>query len=153
MEIEFLTKVVENPVLNRFKNRPLTEFQISELEKNFNNGNTFPKAFREFLFLAGDFNNFAFDDLGEGLIELQNIMNEEIKAAGQEVTMPVFAFSVYDSQYSVIFLDETSDDPGVYIVSPFLAKEGTETLIKSSVWKFTALVNESVHRVKNNIAF
>jgi hypothetical protein len=153
MKIEYLNEVVENPVLNNFKNRPLNEAQITSLEKAHNDGKAFPKAFREFLYLAGDFNNFAFDDLGEGLEELQNIAKEEMTASGQEVKRPFFAFDVYDSQYSAIFLDENEPDPKVYLISPFLAKEKSEPLVKPNGWIFSKLVNESLRRVKYNIAF
>lgn len=37
--------------------------KIKQLEQKFNQGIELPKAFREFLFLAGDFNNFGFDDI------------------------------------------------------------------------------------------
>lgn len=152
MDIKYMTQVKENPVIN-FKNEPMSIFDIEKLEKKYNKGKEFPKAFREFLFLAGDFNNFSFDDLGEGLDELQNMAKEELEWCDQKIERPFFAFDVLDSQYSVIFLDETDEDPKMYLISPFLAKGGSEPLIKDSTWKFTALVNESIRRVKNNIAF
>ncbi|MDR6969670.1 hypothetical protein J2X31_003704 [Flavobacterium arsenatis] len=153
MTIQYLNTIVENPVLDGFKNRPLSIEKIVELENKFNKGKEFPKAFREFLFLAGDFNNFAFDDLGEGLGELQNIAKEELESTNQKVDRPFFAFSVYNSCYSVIFLDETEEDPKVYLIMPFLAKGGSQPLIKPNGWNFKALVEEHIHRVKNNIPF
>ncbi len=150
MNIEYMVQVKNNPVLN-FKNEPMTISDIEKLEKKYNKGKEFPKAFREFLFLAGNFNNFGFDDLGEGLDALQELANEELEMAGQKVDKPFFTFDVYNSQYSVIFLDETKEDPKVYLISPFLAKGGSESLVQPNGWEFTALVNESIHRVKNNI--
>lgn len=153
MTIEYLKKIVENPVLDDFKNRPMSIEDIEKLEKKYNNGKEFPKAFREYLFLAGNFNNFGLDDLGEGLDELQNIAKEELDWCNQKIDRPFFTFSVYDSCYSVIFLDETNENPKVYLVMPFLAKRGTEQLIKANGWEFKALVEEYIHRVKNNIPF
>jgi hypothetical protein len=152
MNIEYMVQVKNNPVIN-FKNEPMVISDIEKLEKKYNKGKEFPKAFREFLFLAGNFNNFGFDDLGEGLDSLQELAKEELEMAGQKVDKPFFAFDVYNSQYSVIFLDENKEDPKVYLISPFLAKGGEMPLIKPNDWEFTALVNEHIHRVKNNIPF
>lgn len=152
MNIEYMIQVKNNTVIN-FKNEPMSISNIENLEKKYNEGKEFPKAFREYLYLAGNFNNFGFDDLGEGLDELQNIAKEELEIAGQKVERSFFAFDVYNSQYSVIFLDETEEDPKVYLISPFLAKGGSEPLIKPNGWIFSELVNENIRRVKNNIAF
>ena len=153
MEIIYLKQVKENPKLRGFINEPMSITEIEALENKYNKGGVFPKAFREYLFLAGNFNNLAFDDLGEGLNELQKLANEELAMVGQKVDRPFFAFSVYNSQYSVIFLDESEEDPKVYLISPFLAKGGSEPLVKPNGWIFSELVNESIRRVNNNIPF
>lgn len=152
MNIEYMEQVKKNPVIN-FKNEPMVISEIEKLEKKYNSGKEFPKAFREFLFLAGDFNNFGFDDLGEGIDELQNIAKEDMDFADQKLDRPFFAFDVLDSMYSVILLDEIEENPKVYLLMPFLAKGGSQPLLKSNSWNFTELVNESIRRVKNNIAF
>lgn len=147
-----MKQVQENPILDGFKNKGFSVDKIEDLEQKYNEGKEFPKSFREFLFLAGDFNNVAFD-LIDVFEELQKLANEELKMIGQKVDIPFFAFSVYDSQYSVIFLDETNEDPKVYLIDPYGAKEGSEQLIRPNGWIFSELVNESIRRVKNNIAF
>lgn len=152
MTIEYMTKVKENPKINNFVNRGFSEEKIQKIESKYNRGKKFPKAVREFLYLAGDFNNFGFDDI-DGIVDLQELANEELEMAGQKVDKPFFAFSVYNSCYSVIFLDETKEDPKVYLIMPFLAEGGAEPLIKPNGWEFTALVNEHIYRVKNNIPF
>lgn len=152
MTIEYLTKVKENPKINNFTNRGFSEVKIQEIESKFNKGKKFPKAFREFLFLAGDFNNFGFDDI-DGIIDLQELAKKELERTNQKVERTFFAFSVYDSCYSVIFLDETEEDPKVYLIDVYGAKEGAQPLIKPNGWEFTALINEYIHRVKNNIPF
>ncbi len=153
MTIQYLQKIVENPVLNRWINRPLPIEKIEELEAKFNDGRMFPKAFREYLYLAGDFNNFGFDDLGETLTDFQDIAVKDLEFTEQKVFRPFFAFDVFNSQYSVIFLDESEDDPAVYLISPFLAKRGTVPLVKRNGWMFSSLVNESIYRAKNNMPF
>ena len=152
MDIKYMEQVKDNPALKGFRNEPMTITEISKLESKYNEGREFPKAFREFLFLAGNFNCYHFDDLGEGIDQLQQYAKEDLEMAGQKIDRPFFSFSVYNSQYSVIFLDETKDDPKIYLISPFLAKGGSEPLIKPNGWDFTALVNESIRRIKNNIS-
>ncbi|WP_294310475.1 hypothetical protein [uncultured Chryseobacterium sp.] len=152
MTIQYLTQVKENPILRGFKNEQMTMSEIAKLELKYNNGNQFSKAFREFLFLAGEFNNFAFD-LIDGIEELQEYAKEDMEIAGQILNKPFFAFDVLDSIYSVILLDEINPDPKVYLLMPFLAKGGSEPLLKPNGWDFTALVNENIRRVKNNISF
>ncbi|WP_334126351.1 hypothetical protein [Empedobacter brevis] len=161
MDIKYMTEIKKNMKIPRkpWPNEGLSVAEIEKLELKYNQGKEFPRAFREFLFLAGENNNFAFDDLGEGIDELQNIAQEDIDFAGQQLDRPFFAFKVYDSQYSVILLDEIDEDPKVYKLCPFLAKGGSEPLLRipkggfKENYTFTELVNESIRRVKNNIAF
>ena len=157
MTIEYLTYVRENPILRGFKNEPMPLAEIAKLELKYNKGKEFPKAFREFLYLAGAFNNFAFDDI-DGLEELQQYAKEDLEKTKQKVIKPFFTFNVYDAEYTSLFLDETAEDPKVYIIDPFGAKEGKPLIrIPTGGFKenytFTELVNESIRRVKNNIAF
>ncbi|TXF79491.1 SMI1/KNR4 family protein [Chryseobacterium sp.] len=157
MNIEYMTQVKENPVLEGFKNRSFSLDKIKQIEQKFNHGKEFPKAFREFLFLAGDFNNIAFDGI-DGIEELQEYAKEDLEKTKQKVDKPFFAFHVYDGLYSVIFLDETNEDPKVYMIDPFEALEGS-TLISipkggfKENYTFTELVNESIRRIKDNISF
>lgn len=135
------------------KSEGLSIYEIENLEQKYNYGKKFPKAFREYLFLSGEYFNGGFDTLGEGLDQLQKYAKEDMEMAGQILNKPFFAFDVLDSMYSVILLDETDDNPKVYLLMPFLEKGGSEPLLKPNGWDFTALVNESIRRVKNNISF
>lgn len=155
MTIQYLTKVVENPVLEGFKNRSLSIEKIEKLEKKYNKGKEFPKAFREYLFLAGDFNNFAFDDLGEGLDELQVLAKEELEITGAKIDRPFFVFNQLTGceYFTFIYLDENIEDPKTYVCSPYYKSTKDEEFIKHNGFTFTELVNESIHRVKNNIPF
>lgn len=150
MKVKYLQQVKENKILRSFTNEGMTEKEIKGLEDKYNNSKEFVVAFKEYLFLAGKFSNFGFDDI-EGIEELQDIFNEEMKINGEKLDRPVFAFDVYDSQYSVIYLDEDKEDPDVYLCCPY--HDDDEPLIKSNGFIFSELVNEFVRRVKNNIAF
>lgn len=138
--------------MRSFINRGFSIDKIKQIESKYNHGKEFPKAFREFLFLAGDFNNFGFDDI-DGIEALQEYAKEDMEMAGQTLNRPFFAFDVLDSMYSVILLDEINEDPKVYLLMPFLAKGGSQPLIKPNGWNFTDLVNENIRRVKNDISF
>jgi len=148
-----MTNVKKNMTISRkpFPNKGLSIREIEELEKKYNQGKEFVKAFREYLFLAGENNNFAFDDLGEGLDELQNIVQEDMDFTGQKIDKRYFAFDVLDRMYSVILLDEDAEDPLVYLLNPYGFLDGDTPLLKSNGWYFTALVNERIRRVKNNL--
>lgn len=152
MTIEYVTQIKENVKLRSFINRGFSIDKIKQIESKYNHGKEFPKAFREFLFLAGDFNNFGFDDI-DGIEALQEYAKEDMEMAGQTVNRSFFAFDVLDSMYSVILLDEINEDPKVYLLMPFLAKGGSQPLIKPNGWNFTDLVNENIRRVKNDISF
>ncbi|WP_294280769.1 hypothetical protein [uncultured Chryseobacterium sp.] len=152
MNIEYVTQIKENVKLRSFINRGFSIDKIKQIESKYNHGKEFPKAFREFLFLAGDFNNFGFDDI-DGIEALQEYAKEDMEMAGQTVNRSFFAFDVLDSMYSVILLDEINEDPKVYLLMPFLAKGGSQPLIKPNGWNFTDLVNENIRRVKNDISF
>lgn len=155
MNIELMANLKKNLKLPNTvaKSAGLSITEIENLERKYNQEKEFPRAFREYLFLAGDYFNGGFDTLGEGLDELQNIAKEDMDFAGQQLDRPFFAFDVLDSMYSVILLDEIEENPKVYLLMPFLAKGGSQPLLKSNSWNFTELVNESIRRVKNNIAF
>lgn len=152
MNIEYVTQIKENVKLRSFINRGFSIDKIKQIESKYNYGKEFPKAFREFLFLAGDFNNFGFDDI-DGIEALQEYAKEDMEMAGQTLNRPFFAFDVLDSMYSVILLDEINEDPKVYLLMPFLAKGGSQPLMKPNGWNFTDLVNENIRRVKNDISF
>lgn len=155
-----MTEVKANMKIDRkpWPNKGLSIFEIEKLEQKYNNGKKFPKAFREYLFLAGENNNFAFDDLGYGLDQLQKYVMEDLEKTKKTIDKPFFAFHVYDGLYSVILLDETNEDPKVYMIDPFEALERS-TLVSipkggfKENYTFTELVNESIRRVKNNISF
>lgn len=160
MNIELMVNLKNNLSLPNTvaKSEGLTINEIETLEQKYNNGKKLPKAFREYLFLAGEYFNGGLDTLGEGLDQLQEYAKEDLKKTKQKVDKPFFAFHVYDGLYSVIFLDEINEDPKVYMIDPFKALERS-TLVSipkggfKENYTFTELVNESIRRVKNNISF
>ncbi|HFK5508305.1 hypothetical protein [Elizabethkingia anophelis] len=153
MDIKYMEQVKDNPALKGFRNEPMTITEISKLESKYNQGKEFPKAFREFLFLAGNFNCYHFDDLGEGLDQLQQYAKEELEATGTKIDRPFFVFTqLTGCEYFVfIYLDENEENPKTYVCSPYY-KSSNEEFIKHNGYKFSELVNESIRRIKNNIS-
>ena len=56
MEIKFMSKLEKaQKLLGSGIRKPYNESQIKDLEEQFNKGKKFPRAFREYLFLAGEY--------------------------------------------------------------------------------------------------
>ena len=115
--------------------------QISVLRDKFNNGKPFPKAFEEYLYLAGAFNNIGFDG-PETLEELQEEMKEALEAYNLKIERPWFAYDEVNWNFGFIFLDETAEDPKCYICD-------SENPIRDPGYTFTEIVNESIRRIKD----
>src|SRR5437773_741294 len=90
MEIKYLKKMEQNPTIGSFTNRGLPLEKIEALEKKYNNGKPFPQAFREFLFLGGDFDNIGFE-IGDWDY-MQEGAKRGLKNNGHEIKRPFFVF-------------------------------------------------------------
>lgn len=78
----------------------------------------FPKAYIEFLFLAGK-NHRLFDSGIESefsiLEEIQNSFSIELKESRLKISRPIWAISMlHCEQFAFFFLDEKSENPKVY---------------------------------------
>lgn len=153
MEIKYMQKLKANPNIGkRYLIEGLKETQIQKLEAKYNNGNEFPKAFREYLFIGGIkggtgvvYNNF--DDLFEDC-------EEDMEYCKYSIERPFFIFDNYDGQYSIFFLDEKDEDPKIYILDPFGKKRGEFPLVRPSFLEtFSKLINEAIYRIKNDVPF
>lgn len=125
MEIEYLQKLVEYPA--RWPNDEgyrgeiisLSLDEIVILEATYNNGNVFPKALRELLYLAGDFCyllewNAWSPEEEMYQISLQNSIVRYIENMGLNITRPFMGIDLaYPGNFRIVYLDE-GDDPIVY---------------------------------------
>lgn len=150
MEIIYQKILEKNKVIkgSSFENEGMTIEKIIILENKYNNGNQFPKAFREYLYLAGEFNNLGFDDYALGLDEFQNTVKDSLQYCKFTVEQPYIAFDGGD-EYLIIFLNTTEENPEVSILSPYGAKEKRFPLIRPTGFKFKELVNEYIGRINN----
>ncbi|SDI48540.1 SMI1 / KNR4 family (SUKH-1) [Chryseobacterium taeanense] len=112
MQIEYLTKMKNTPKIGSWENRGISEQEIEKLEQKFNV--TFPKAYKEFLFLGGEFQN-AID--WDTITEYLDWTQENIKESMDEVNLdlkPFFAFANYGNDQCLFFFVE-GENPPIYI--------------------------------------
>jgi len=121
MKIEYLKSLEQNIVTmkNTLERKGYTMVEIEGLEMQLNNGEAFPKSFREYLFLAGRRNNVslsigAFTDEPEKFTGVKEYFEEEIVKRGLSMNRPYVIFHNKDGEsFSLIHLDE-GDDPMPY---------------------------------------
>lgn len=154
MEIVYLKTLKDNPNLKPSIG-PIEgweEAKILELETKYNNGNLFPKAFREYLFLAGDWGGTGV--VNEDWDDIRKECDEDMEYCGYSLDRPYFVFDYLDGQASIFFLDEDNDDPVCYILDPHSKKEGEFDLVRPMFLpSFKALIEEAIHRINTNTPF
>jgi hypothetical protein len=147
VEIEYLQLLKGTPKSHseKFVNRGLSIEEIERLEILYNNGNPFPKSYREFLFLAGEFSWFFAG--GDELEKLMRQCYSDLKYSQIVVNRP---FVVYDTNsgegYNIIYLDEGEEDPnGHYILAmPQNEMPGGEKMFGGPFERFSELVEKSI---------
>ncbi len=116
MIIEYLQNFENNKnnfaAVRKFPTQGCTIEEIEALEESLNNGNPFPKAFREYLFIGGEMSCLPLD-------MKYSWMERETKAAkkgllenrGIQLDRPIVVYNQLDyEQYTFIYLDE-GDNP------------------------------------------
>lgn len=154
METKYLTQMIENPVLDTWRNRPYTLEKIKDLEALYNHGKPFPTALREFLWIAGEFNNVGFSAYRD-FFELQIECRRGLDVCEQVISRPFLAFDNLNAceQFGFVYLDEDQNDPDVYWAPPYYAAdyEGHPLIIRYDDYTFSSLVNEHIYRLKNGL--
>lgn len=139
MEIKILKELKENFTRDGFFNQPLgyieatanhpddpfdeaiTIQKISELEDTYNNGNPFPRALKELLYLAGDYCIVLDYSPKDSAGDLQEDVREELERCGYSISRPFFCFdslSAYtNNEFAFVYTDVTVDDPLIYIAN------------------------------------
>ncbi|THD32923.1 SMI1/KNR4 family protein [uncultured Flavobacterium sp.] len=114
MEIEYLIKMKNTPKIKYIANRGLSEEKIEQVESKM--GIKFPKAFKEFLYLGGDYEEII-NDWNRGFDNLE-LIQEEAEESFVRVGLGLtnfFAFAEYArDQFIFFFLDE-GENPPVYM--------------------------------------
>lgn len=157
MEIQYLTILRDNPVkigvTRNFPNRGISEVEITQLEQLYNNGNPFPKALKELLFLAGE-SCYVLAYLNDSQQAMQNYVRNQLQKRSLEITRPFFAIDVYNSsdQCLIAYLDE-GEDPIVYSVfyefQDYDGDDYPEVQFITPLKKLSAYINSGIEDVKN----
>ena len=125
MEIKFLTRFSKIKSIGGWETKGLSINQIVELENKYNNGNKFPVAYREYLYIGGESHGLRLDE-GKGFDWLYEMAQKELDENGQSIDRPYFVIDQLDAceQFGFIYLDESEEDPIVYICKPPYVQDG-----------------------------
>lgn len=135
-----------------FPNNPMEG--IAALEKEYNNGRAFPLAYREYLFLAGDFCHVRVTYIGSARKENEK-MREDLKRTGKTIPRPFFVFETAHGSH-IFYLDEDTDDPRMHWLEIDIEHDdpnGNHTYsleIEPKDFTLTELIN---HRIKSHLEF
>jgi hypothetical protein len=131
---------------------PMSLEEIALLENKHTEGNEFPKAFREYLFLAGKYGGTGV--VNEDWDDIRKTCDGDMEYCGYSLDRPYFVFDYLDGQASIFFLDEDNEDPVCYILDPYGKKEGEYDLVRPMfLSSFKALIEEAIHRIKTDTPF
>ncbi len=148
MEIKILKYLQNNNVLYGFADKGISMEWILALEQTYNNGNPFPKALRELLYLAGDNCNYLEFGGADTAEELQEEARAKLTFAGMTINRPFYCIDTMGGYamaiFTIIYTDVTDDDPMLCDVN-YADKTITE-YEKSSI---SVLINSRINNVKN----
>ena len=121
MEINYLQVLRDNPARNpnalgyKAAIDPISLTEITQLELGYNNGNPFPKALKELLYLAGKRCYVCDYGVYHNHHELQQSVRNYMEEEDRIIDRPFFAIDVYNDgdQFIFVYLDD-GDDPTVY---------------------------------------
>ncbi len=133
MDIKYLTVLYDNPTNKTAdsdyvkKLQPIPLEGIISLENTYNNGNPFPVALRELLYLAGNYCyvlDYGYNDTQE---EMQEDARSWLLNRNRSITRPFFVIDVYNGggQFLFVYLDEDQNDPVIY--EAFLSRRASQT--------------------------
>ena len=152
MEIEFSYKMKENPKPRKrlSHNRGFSVEKIAELE--INKGNPFPKAYKEYLYLGGDFNslglNIAIEDSEswQHIAAIKRVAEIEMKKEGLSINRPYVILHYYDDDgFIFIYLDE-NENPQPYIFEPFPLGDKEHIFPVKNIDSLSSFIDDLVDR-------
>jgi hypothetical protein len=119
MNIEIFVSLRDNSIWkgthDDYPNIGLSMAEKQQLEQNWNNGNPFPQALRELLFLAGNYCYCLSYSYYDNQDELQEGLRHYLEFKGQLFTRPFFVVDAYEaSEFLFVYLDEDQIDPAIY---------------------------------------
>ncbi|THD32870.1 SMI1/KNR4 family protein [uncultured Flavobacterium sp.] len=147
MTIEYLKKLKENLKIGSEKSRGVSINEIEKVEKKF--GIIFPTAYKEFLYLAGEYSGNLMildtDDLETISSDWhQEIMWEELQDTGTKIDRPFWLFAESNGCeiFYFFYLDEEKSDPVVHMVN--YAQEDRKRNVRSLEISFSEFISEMI---------
>ena len=149
MEIKYLTKLKETPRIGSWEIEGISEEKIIDLENQLKI--KLPLAFKEYLFLAGEFENIltgwdrGFDNL--------DYYQEEVLASMQNVNLhlkPFFVFATYGNDQALFFFLDEGDNPPVYAYDEMKIhkdEQGNKVFYKKTKNSFVELIEKHIEQV------
>ena len=118
MKIEYLKELELNPYrygAPHMNNDPIPLTEIKNLEQLYNDGQPFPKALKELLYLAGAYCYVLEYGAFDSQQEMQDYVRELLEEDNILIQRPFFVIDVYNAgtQFLYIYLDE-DDNPAVH---------------------------------------
>ncbi len=154
MIIEFLQKLESNPKISGTPpdlpgNTSYSISEIEDLEHLYHNGKKFPKALREWLFLAGEYCWV----LGGNAKNLQITLRETLNHFGLEIDRPFFVVHYDGETFDLVFLDEAEEDPKYYHClsdTDSVSPEEKSPEIKYSGESFSKKIEKLIDLIRSN---
>lgn len=150
MEIIYLKKFSQIKKIGGWKTEGMDLDEIEELEDKYNEGNPFPGAYREYLFIGGKANGAGFDS-ALGFDWLQEKSKEMLESNKQKIERPYFVMDQLDGceQFGFFYLDESVDDPIIYNCAPPYVEDGYELIKPYAQGKLSDIITSHIVEAKS----
>lgn len=129
MEIQYLKQFSKITEIGGWKTEGLSLNEIVALETKHNNGNPFPKAYREYLYIGGRSHGLELDE-AFGFDWLQETSKAILEEYNQTIDRPFFVIDQLDGceQFGFFYLDNEDEDPIIYNCLPPYVEDGEELI-------------------------
>lgn len=161
MEIEYLKKYAfykQNGTSKRISafGPPvgLAETEIKQLELEMNNGNPFPKVYKEFLIIGGEFSCISLNHVGKNAGKLVIKYKEALRTRNVDIVRPIAILNTFEGQCGVfIFLDnEDNSQPWNFSIHKDYDNDEGEIIWKSPFKTLADMIDELVYISENNLS-
>jgi len=142
-------KSLETDYINKIE--PISIEEIMGLENGFNNGQPFPRALRELLYLAGK-TCYVLNYIGDSQMDMQIKARSWLTLYNRSfsINRPYFVIDVYayKDNFLFVYLDENVADPIVYSADLEMYNED-DPWPQSIGLKLTELINQGIEKLKS----
>lgn len=130
----------------------LSEAEIAQMELEMNNGLPFPKAYREFLFLGGEYATIQISNYGRNTPKGTEYYRNGLKKRKVNITRPFAVVDLFEECGTFIYLDE-GDNPQPKNCSLHKAYDSDDDeIIWNTPYKtFSEMIDELIYLAENNL--